>query len=408
MTIQDSKLIQIGLHSVPGLWRRLLPEDFFYLKFPDESNATCGNCPQIKARDFTPPHKCCTYFPLVPNFMLGMALRDSTSRERVLALGEGGFATLEGSHISPSAYRLSLEENARGLFGKTPKVKCSFMNKADGMCTIYPYRNSVCSTFFCDNLHGVRGALFWEKVQGFVGQIETALSQWCMESLGVNLEDYFQVYKDWSQDMDAMHNEATGAWSQGFLKELHGEWYGRESEFLLACGDLVSSYEGDLYQVAALRKIHDNWHYDVAFQEWLPDEAREEFEDVPDQPGDAIPVADLWYELKLNHKQLWDIPFNEGPFVLDPSLKVQANNREDALGMHFEKRSHKIVSNIPGGVEGAHLLVTETEAEALRLFTEPVVLDSELLEEPSFKKLADGRAFLSYLLRKGWIKLAQQ
>ena len=152
----EQNLISIGRHFVPSVWQRMLPEDFFHLDYPDEKESNCHNCPQVVRADFKMPYKCCTYIPRIPNFLIGAALVDPGAGPGLFQ-GVAKFGLPDGIMITPGQYADSLLENARGRFGRTDLIRCPFLNPATAGCGIYPYRNSVCSTFFCRNSHGTRG-----------------------------------------------------------------------------------------------------------------------------------------------------------------------------------------------------------------------------------------------------------
>ena len=396
-------LISIGGHQVPALWQRILPEDFFHLKFPTEHFSSCQSCPQIEARGFGASHKCCTYLPLIPNFMMGYALEDNRSASAIRRLIETRYMTLEGSHISPIAYRDSLLENARGLFGKSEKIRCPLIDETNGSCGAYAYRNSVCSTFFCDNLHGAQGSHFWEKVQSLVGQVETAVAQWCMTRLGFDLDRYFMVFENWSQRIDDTYDAKTGGWSECFLRELHQDFYGKEAEFYRACAKELSDFSGDVFEEISCFKIRDNWNYQSSFHSWLCEESRAEF--GADMQGAGVPVSprDLWYELQLNHRELWSIPFNEAEYRLAPGITIQKNMRDSALGEHFSDNAYQVVSSDSALIDQASAFITRQEAASLKLFEAPRQITGELLSAYPFADCQDPRALVSFWLRKSWI-----
>ena len=58
---------------MPGIWRYMLPEDFQWIQLPDERLTKCDNCPKVAIGEFACGFKCCTYFPEIPNFILGLA-----------------------------------------------------------------------------------------------------------------------------------------------------------------------------------------------------------------------------------------------------------------------------------------------------------------------------------------------
>src|SRR5690606_23430316 len=105
-----------------------------------------------------------------------------------------GFALPEGIVITPAQSKATLKQNAAGRFGRDKDVKCNFLDLKTGGCGIYKYRNATCSTFFCKNDFGTEGAAFWEHLQAAAGQIEYALSWWCMGEVGLSPDDYLQRF----------------------------------------------------------------------------------------------------------------------------------------------------------------------------------------------------------------------
>ena len=75
--------IKIGNHKFPGIWQYILPEEFMWLKLPNESFTVCNKCHRVETQNYRSDCRCCTYFPQIPNFLLGLALKDPTSEPLV-------------------------------------------------------------------------------------------------------------------------------------------------------------------------------------------------------------------------------------------------------------------------------------------------------------------------------------
>src|SRR3954447_17812429 len=84
------------LDSLPVLYADLFP-DFFRKEIPAETKATCTSCAMCPSsasgavesvdgvsRLFRPDTKCCTYYPKLPNYLVGALLSDTRDE-----LGEG-------------------------------------------------------------------------------------------------------------------------------------------------------------------------------------------------------------------------------------------------------------------------------------------------------------------------------
>ena len=174
--------LMMGNHPIPGIWSYLLPDDFSYLRLPQESKSKCSECPQVEKQGFRSDYRCCTYFPRIPNFMLGLALVEGQEQRVAMVrdLIQKGFVLPEGTHASPDLWRRSVVQNSQEKFGRGDDVLCPFIDKSKQMCGIHNYRGSVCSTFFCELDHGRSSEEFWDGLQSLMLQVETALSQHLM------------------------------------------------------------------------------------------------------------------------------------------------------------------------------------------------------------------------------------
>lgn len=379
----------------------MLPEDFFYLKFPDEETAECGNCPQVLRHDYKEPYKCCTYIPRIPNFLIGAALEFSPNTEQIKA-GLSVFGLPEGSLITPAFYETSLLEAAKGNFGKSEKIRCPFLEKSKGLCGIYPFRNSVCSTFFCWNDHGTRGHMFWEKIQGLVGQIETAIAHWCMDELGLPIETYIERFDQVAQDIEHLSCPTNHGWSPDIRKKLFGQWAGKEREFFHECFKLVYKNKDRLFDIAKSQPLYDTWQYNRALYEWFSTEAKKEIEiPPPKKAGQIVSISDLWYELQLFHRDLWKIPFNESAYKLNPKVIIQENNRDDKIAAFYKgKPFHlKFLKDTSKEEIEWDIFIDQRESDFAKLFETPKSIDASILESKEASHLKDCRATISHWLR---------
>jgi hypothetical protein len=211
---------------LPPLYARWASE-FLSGAVPAESAATCSDCAMVsgegkKARPaaapfFNPETKCCTYLPVLPNFLVGRMLADDSpgfARGRV---------TLEarltsGIAVSPlgigrdGAYELLYVTQGKALFGRERSMRCPhYLDEAGGQCGIWRHRAAVCATWFCKYVRGAVGQRFWQALHRVLSAVEGELSAWCARRLGI--------------DAGAV---------KGF-----GDWSGREREFFRECARLV-------------------------------------------------------------------------------------------------------------------------------------------------------------------------
>lgn len=379
MPTAPDKTTKIGVHTVPAIWRRYLDEDFFYMDFPDEEDATCQRCPQIVKNNFQEPYRCCTYLPSIPNFQLGAALADPAAAP--FARGLQPFWLPEGSLLSPADHRLSLAENANQQYGRSEKVKCPALDVATGACGVYAYRNSVCSTYFCWHDQGIRGEMFWEKVASLVGQIETALAQWCMKQLGCDLNRYIATLNRFGGELASCGGDQ-GGWHPDKIAELFDFWSGTPESFYLACHELIRDSGRDLWALAQEQDLKEAFGFHRAFFEALPDDLKKVAGAAPPAaPVGIIPLQSLWYELKLMHRNLWQLPFGGDPVVLNPRVAVTENPRSSNLEKFYDHKPFRLdfCERDQAHVAQFTLFIDHDEWALLQEFRQPRVIDESFM-----------------------------
>ena len=387
------KTLEIGDHGFPGLWATLLPEDFQWMTPPRERRATCADCFRVALGEYHQTTQCCTYYPQLSNFVVGLALRDPACREQVQRQIPIGGLPLELTG-SPERYRLSIATYHRDRFGKDPGAICPYLHRETHQCRMYPYRNSVCSTFFCVNDHDLAGAEFWERLQELVAHLEVALAQWAMDRLGFGHAFYVTRLDSLADRISACTDPATGGWSQEVRELLWGEYFGREVEFYRRCADLVMEHHADLHAIARDTPVRHAMEFERAIRQWMPEEIRGDVPPVPEGEGGGEPIPSLWYKLQLAHRNLWQLPFGETPVVLAAGADLQPNPRDD-LEAQLDEDKEFVVR-----LEKARVFLTADQARALRLFETPQLLDERLLERPEITALDDPREFLAVFMRR--------
>jgi hypothetical protein len=225
---------------MPRLYRRLLP-GFFRNHLEPERHATCDSCAMCPPKDevdltersyFSPQLKCCTYYPSLPNYLVGGLLAETGSepaegRRRVrrrIELGSG----ITPLGIGPTPAVLQVYENDALEFGRSDELRCPYFHQASGRCTIWSFRDARCSTFFCKFNRGKDGLLFWHGLREYLTHIQRALARHVLEGLGWDAAtvDALECGNP-SDDTDTM-------WRS---------WCGRETDLYIAAFDIVSALE---------------------------------------------------------------------------------------------------------------------------------------------------------------------
>ena len=389
----------MGGHRVPGSWQFLLPEEARWLQLPAEQWATCDSCPQAALGECRDDVRCCGYFPVLPNFLLGMGLLDPETRESMGAVVDRGHALPVGLVPTPRQLHAAVQVLAEDRVGQDPAVVCPFLQVPEPGCAVHAYRNSICSTFFCEHDHGPQGQAYWDAVQALVGLAETLVSQWAMDQVGLQCDVYFAALDSLSHGVPEL--AASEAWPGPELKMLWGQWYGRERAFFEACALQVMEHRHELYDIVRDRPLFEARALEGAVLEWMPPNLRPYM--PPLSAGKPVPLEALWYRLQLKTRQLWELPLGEGPVVLSPGARLGANPLDDrASRLHPEK------SSVITGPDGERLFLTAAEARALQLFEEKGwVLGETLLHRPEMTALEQPRIFLATCMRRGLLVPSQ-
>ena len=224
-------------------------------EIPPETRATCHDCVMCESGDappgsrlFNPQTKCCSYLPKLHNFLTGMILLDE---DPAMARGRASVAARlqAGLAVTP----LGLEQNPRQkllyenidvrAFGRAQSLRCPhYIDEQGGLCGVWKYRNSICSTWFCKYVRGAQGRQFWETAKQLLLAIEDELARWCVLELNVGEEALEELLP--SRVAEGRRNltpeELDERVDPARQRRLWGAWYGREREFYEACGAMVA------------------------------------------------------------------------------------------------------------------------------------------------------------------------
>ncbi|MGE0126832.1 MAG: hypothetical protein AB7U82_01915 [Blastocatellales bacterium] len=232
-------------------------------EIPPETRATCHDCAMCDSGGehqkpgsnlFNPNSKCCTYLPRLNNFLVGMILTDedpamAQGRASVEARLEAGIGVTPLGLEQPLKRRLLYTQMEPRAFGRAQSMRCPhYIDEQGGLCGVWKYRNSVCSTWFCKYERGATSRNFWDVSKFLLLNVEDELSRWCAVkleleetalalSLPPRLESGFGLALTRPtltlEDID----DLVDADKQ---RRFWGNWHGREWEFYRACAELVA------------------------------------------------------------------------------------------------------------------------------------------------------------------------
>jgi Fe-S-cluster containining protein len=138
--------------------------------------------------------KCCTFFPFVPNFLLGAILKSNLpGRTRIeneiqkIVLGESIYSPLG---LLPSiTYQKRFHSKQPDGYGNDESLLCPHYVKSTGGCGIWSERPSPCRSFYCESSYGLAGSEFWAKFEKFVSLLELTLAQEALLQLGFDSDE---------------------------------------------------------------------------------------------------------------------------------------------------------------------------------------------------------------------------
>lgn len=161
---------------------------------PAEVDATCDDCAMVVpggaaagTLSFLPETRCCTYLPMLANFLVGGVL----SREA--ATGHGARSVrariASGEGVSPWGVIGAPAETACTTvverFGRDGARRCPHLEVATGRCGIWQHRESTCATWFCKHTRGARSKAYWNRLHQLLQALEGAVALHCAHSLGI-------------------------------------------------------------------------------------------------------------------------------------------------------------------------------------------------------------------------------
>jgi hypothetical protein len=229
---------------------------------PVESHATCDRCAMCAPGThhgadgyfFEPSIKCCTYLPVIPNFLAGRILSDegvdlahgrATINQRIA----GGVAVTPFGLGIPPRYQL-LYRNAVDFFGRANGLRCPHYVEEGGRCGIWRHREATCATWFCKHERGATGQTFWLAMRDLLTAVEHDLARWCVLTL-VEDERVLAALAAVDPVTDRLDADAlNGRSNPETYRSWWGDWAGRERELYVQAGRLVDALHwNDVLQI---------------------------------------------------------------------------------------------------------------------------------------------------------------
>jgi hypothetical protein len=232
---------------------------------PDETEATCERCAMLEPAPaeggdgaleapvagggyFDPVSKCCSYLPVIPNFLVGAILSDTDGpgRRSVEARIDARVAVRPlGLDWTPTFAALYHRVGSRA-FGRTPSLRCPHQLDG-GLCGIWLHRTAVCATWYCKHVRGGIGAAFWRNgIERLLHAVERDLARHCLLETGLATSAILAALPP---DAREERRASSDAQYDGVDEELYATmwstWRGRERAFFRLCSDVVAELAWD-------------------------------------------------------------------------------------------------------------------------------------------------------------------
>jgi len=225
------------------IYEPLLPASILQLEVPKERFADCMNCFHCNNEN-NPAYqnKCCSYHPVLPNYMVGAILSDDSpamaeGRSRILEKIKNRIGVTPYGIVPPMAHHKKYTENFKINKRKVQTkadaaaLQCPYQS-ADSLCTIWKYRTELCSTYHCVSSSGQKGKQFWNTAYQYLRSIERKLTLYALQQQGYPaLATITQMI---SPPTFQLENKE-GVLKEKVYQQLWKQWEGQEMDYYIAC-----------------------------------------------------------------------------------------------------------------------------------------------------------------------------
>lgn len=221
---------------------------------PNEPKATCHDCAMCPSAGHTPSSndpifydpstKCCSYMPVMWNFLTGAVLDDNSpeaaaGRRSVEARIKAGIAITPLAMERPPVYKL-LYSHIPDAFGRSQSMRCPHYIEEGGLCGVWRSRESTCATWFCKHERGAIGKQFWVRLHRLLALTEQNLASWCVLEMDLGRDALRAIFPFPPRtELPVSGADFDGRPDPARQKTLWGKWLGREPEFYRKASSLV-------------------------------------------------------------------------------------------------------------------------------------------------------------------------
>ncbi len=223
-------------YIVPPLYERFFPKVFWSSSLA-ETKATCHQCIQAPKK-YDHDLKCCTFWPFIPNYVVGQILLSTEEKyKEAKALIQSHIEqrrwNLPIGLVAPADYQVDFKKNKKKIFGRDESFLCPYYSRKNNNCSLWLYRGSVCTSFFCESSYGKSGSQFWHQFENYFSYLEMGMSQEVL------------AYKDYSprdvnEQLEFLMAEKKIKLGLPKYKKIWKHFYGNEQDFYIQSARFVN------------------------------------------------------------------------------------------------------------------------------------------------------------------------
>jgi len=226
------------------VYHRLLPEKVLKMEIAQERLADCMDCFHGKCSARTTQSiKCCSYHPILPNYMVGAILADHSpemkeGRQRILDKIKNRLGVTPYGIIPPlthhQLYQKHVGKSKRAIARDkeiADALQCPFQSE-ESLCTIWKYRTELCSTYHCASVGGQKGKQFWNVAFQYLTGMEQKLSLLALQGVGYPIKK-IRTHRLTPPALQV--DTAKGELNEKVYKNLWRQWEGKEAAFYADC-----------------------------------------------------------------------------------------------------------------------------------------------------------------------------
>ena len=221
------------------------------LKFsaPGEPRSTCDDCAMCEGPknhspiNYKPSIKCCSYFPKIPNYLVGAALADESAplgKTRINERIRIGHGVSPWGIVPDRRYEL-FAKNHDGAFGRSDALLCPYYERETGHCGVWRHRNSVCSTYFCKHEAGKVAQDFWMAFKKYLVEVERKLGLFAVLELHPSVAGRsLATWQDTGEKLSPSELDYSPQ-SPGQRRQWWGKWDGKVETFYAEAHKLIAA-----------------------------------------------------------------------------------------------------------------------------------------------------------------------